>query len=92
MIRVPPYRISIEYRVRADRRTTVTETHKHSTPSPWTRRRARARATTQHAIHAQRAVTGGTVAVRGAATTTTRVSTEGPEHHANQRALFSFKI
>jgi hypothetical protein len=77
----------IEYRVRADRRTTVTETHKHS---PDTTTSTCTSPSTHHAIHAhERAVTGGTVAVRGAAT---RFSTEGPEHHANQRALFSSKI
>jgi hypothetical protein len=57
----------IEYRVRADRRTTVTvtETHKHS---PDTTTSTCTSPSTHHAIHAQRAVTGGTVAVRGAAT------------------------
>jgi len=80
----------IEYRVRADRRTTVTETHKHSPDDD-----------DEH-VHepvdssrdtrpegSDRRYSGGT---RRGGAVLTRFSTEGPEHHANQRALFSSKI
>jgi len=83
----------IEYRVRADRRTTVTE----STQTLYTHR-----GHDDEHVHepvdssrdtrpegSDRRYSGGT---RRGGAVLTRFSTEGPEHHANQRALFSSKI